>query len=106
MNAVARDVSKSGLRPLLWIAFLSLPSLLAFSASAGLSQQGAYASALWFLYVVSRLFAYIGMLIAASLTIGIGIRRSASALFLILMALSVSGSALLLWYASHIFPSP
>jgi hypothetical protein len=78
LNAGARDVSKSGLRPLLWIAFLSLPSLLAFSASAVLSQQGPYpASALWFLYVVSRLFGYMGMVIAASLTIGIGIRRSA-----------------------------
>ena len=86
--------------------FFLIPSLLAFAWVSALSRNASPASALWFLYLVSRLLAYIGIIIATGLTLGIAIRRSASGPFVALMILSIGGAALLVWYTTHIFKSP
>jgi hypothetical protein len=88
------------------ILFFLIPSLLAFAWVSALSRNASPASALWFLYEVSRLFACIGIVIATGFTLGIAIRGSASGLFVALMILSIGSAALLVWYTVHIFKSP
>jgi hypothetical protein len=95
-----------GSKWLFGILFFLIPSLLALVWVSALSRNASPASALWFLYEVSRLCAYIGIVIATGVTLGIAIRRTASRLFVALMILSIGSAALLVWYAAHILKSP
>ena len=88
------------------VLFFLIPSLLAFAWASALSRNALPASALWFLVQVSRLLAYIGIVIATGLSLGIAIRGTASGLFVALMILCVGSAALLVWYTAHIFKSP
>jgi|SRR5579862_385167 hypothetical protein len=96
----------AGSKWLFGVLFFLIPSLLAFAWVSALSRNALPASALWFLYEVSRLLAYIGIVIATGLTLGIAIRGTASGLFVALMMLTIGSASLLLWYTVHIFRSP
>ncbi len=88
------------------ILFLLTPSGLAFICAFALSRNASPASAVWFLYEVSRLIAFVGIVTATAFTLGFAIRRVTSGVFLALMIVSIGSAALLLWYAAHIFRGP
>ncbi|MGA8142478.1 MAG: hypothetical protein WB987_01140 [Candidatus Acidiferrales bacterium] len=96
----------AGSKWLFGILFLLIPCWLAFVWVSALSRNATPASAVWFLYEVSRLVGYVGILAAAGITVGAAIRRATSGLFLALMVLSIGSAALVLWYTAHIFRSP
>ena len=106
MHREMQATHPAGSKWLFGILFFLIPSVLAFAWVSALSRNASPASALWFLYEVSRLLAYIGIVIATGLTLGIAIRRTASGLFVALMILSIGSAALLVWYTVHIFKSP
>jgi hypothetical protein len=106
MHREMQATHAAGSKWLFGILFFLIPSLLAFAWVSALSRNASSASALWFLYEVSRLLAYIGIVIATALTLGIAIRRTASGLFVALMILSIGSAGLFLWYTMHIFRSP
>ena len=84
---------------------LGLPSIVALFGSLALSHGGwGPASAVWFIYEVSRYFAYLGIVVSALIVVAE--IRQASREFLVLMELSLVGAVLVLWYAAHIFRSP
>jgi hypothetical protein len=95
-----------GSKWLFGILFLLVPSFLAFIWVTALSRHALLASAVWFLYEVSRLIACIGIITATAVTVGIAIRRATSGLFLALMILSIGSAAVLLWYTTRIFRGP
>lgn len=98
---------KSGARPLLATVVLGLPSIVAFCFSLALSHSGwRPQSGVWFVYEVSRYFAYLGIAISAGMTVTVGIRHTISKKFLVLMIFSVFIAVLFLWWAAHIFRSP
>ena len=88
------------------ILFLLTPSGLAIVWAFALSRNASPASAVWFLYEVSRLIAFVGIVTAAALTLSFAARRVTSGVFLTLMIVSTGSAALLLWYAAHIFRGP
>ena len=81
MHREMQATHPAGSKWLFGIPFFLIPSLLAFAWVSALSRNASPASALWFLYEVSRLLAYIGIVISTGLTLGIAIRRTASGLF-------------------------
>ena len=104
MHREIQATHAAALKWLFGIPFFLIPSLLASAWVSSLSPSSA--SALWFLYEISRLFAYIGIVIATGLTLGFAIRRTVSGLFVALMILSIGSAALLVWYRAHIFRRP
>jgi hypothetical protein len=98
---------KSGGRQVLATVLLVLPAGFALFASSWLSNGSQYIiSGLWFMYQVSRYLAYVGILVAASLTAAAIVRRTVSAGVVMLMASSTLAAIFLLWYAAHIYRSP
>jgi len=75
MHREIQATHPAGSKWLFGALFFLIPSLLAFAWVSALSRNASPASALWFLYEVSRLLAYIGIIIATGLTLGIAIRR-------------------------------
>jgi hypothetical protein len=86
---------------------LGLPTVVALGCSLALA-HGAWnpASAMWFMYQVSRYVAYVGISVCAGTIIVVAIRHATSRRFLTLMELSLAANVLLLWYAVHIFGNP
>ena len=74
MHREMQATHPAGSKWLFGVLFFLIPSLLAFAWASALSRSASPASALWFLYEVSRLFAYIGIVIATGLSLGIAIR--------------------------------
>ena len=101
-----KKMQGEGLKWLFGILFLLMPSFFTFIWVSALYGHAVPASAVWFLYVATRLIAYVGIIIATALTLGIAIRRVTSGLFLALMSIATTSAALLLWYTAHIFRSP
>jgi len=85
---------------------LGLPALLAFFAASGLAYGSPYSpSGLWFFYLVSRNFGFIGIAASASVT-GVAIfRRTVTESVAGLMALATVTAIVLLWGAVRTFPS-
>jgi predicted permease len=106
MHATIRKRRKAELGQLLVILLLGLPALFALFAAVSLAYGSPYsASGLWFFYLVSRNFGYIGIAVAASLT-GVAIfRRTVSESVAGLMALATFTAIILLWCAVRTFPS-
>lgn len=106
MHATIGQHRKADLGQFLVILLLGLPTLFALFAAASLAYGSPYsASGLWFFYLVSRNFGYIGIVVAASLT-GIAIfRRTVSEPVAGLMALATLTAIVLLWCAVRTFPS-
>ena len=69
-----------------------VPTLLAVLASALMTRDVKRVSGLWLLYEASRLVGYIGIVIAAGLTISAAVRRVSSILLIVLMTLSIGGA--------------
>ena len=100
MHREMQATHTAGSKWLFGVLFFLIPSLLAFAWASALSRNLA-ASALWFLYEVRRLLAYIGIVIATGLALGIAIRRTASELFVALMILSIGSAAVGLVYGAY-----
>ena len=105
MHREMRATNDAGSKQLLGILFLLTPSVLAFASVFALSRNASPASALWFPYEVTRLIAYVGIIIAAGLALEAATRRI-SGFFVALMILFTGSGTLLLWYTVHIFRSP
>jgi hypothetical protein len=52
---------------------------------------------------VSRPFGYLGILVAAAITLRAAIHRTLSTLFAILMTLAIASAVATLWYSAQIF---
>lgn len=106
MSDVMPNTTDAGPSVFFWVLFFLVPTLLAVLASALMTRDVKRVSGLWFLYEVSRLVGYMGIVIAAGLTISAAVRRVSSTLLIVLMTLSIGGAALLLWCAAHAFRRP
>ena len=92
---------------LLLTVVFTLTSIVALCASLALS-HGVWRveSALWFVYEVSRYFAYIGISISAGMIVTVAIRHTVSKKFLVLMEFSIFSALLFVWCAAYVFRSP
>jgi hypothetical protein len=98
---------KSGAGLFLVTLVLALLSVVAFRSSLALSyEEWRPQSGLWFVYEVSRYFAYLGIAISAGMIATVAVRHTISKKSLVLMEFSVCSTVLLLWCAAHIFRSP
>lgn len=106
IHATIGDHRTADLGQFLVILLLGLPALFAFFAALGLAYGSPYsASGLWFFYLVSRNFGYIGIAVAASITGFAIFRRAVSEPVAGLMALATVTAIVLLWCAIRTFPS-
>lgn len=106
MHTTIEHHRKADLGQFLITLLLALPALFAFFAAVGLAYGSPYsASGLWFFYLVSRNFAYIGIAVAASITGFAIFRRTVSEPIAGLMALATVTAIVLLWCAVRTFPS-
>jgi hypothetical protein len=98
---------RGGVTTLLFTALLVSPCFCAWASSYVISQGGAGShSGMWFLYQVSQYLSYLGLVVAAVLTIVNGSLRTTARIFIFLMALLIVGGISALWYATHIYRSP
>jgi hypothetical protein len=86
---------------------LIVPALMAFGAAAGLSHQfGFPESALWLIYSGSIYLGYLGVTVAAVLTVVEAFKREIALAFIWLMGTCVVIGLFLLWLAPHIYRNP
>jgi len=102
MVQLTQRTSEPGPKTLLWVLFLLTPTLVALGASAALARQSPSVSALWFLYETSRLFGYMGIVVAAFLTLRLTSRHVVSRRLSLLVIASIACTALILWYAASL----
>lgn len=96
-----------------WTLLLLAPSFVALIASAGfarayVSPSGPIPTAwpsisgLWFLYDISYLMGFGGIIVTSGVILGLALRRACSVFLLIVMLLAVGGALLSLCYAASI----
>ncbi|HEY4838282.1 MAG TPA: hypothetical protein VIH72_06735 [Candidatus Acidoferrales bacterium] len=103
-NAVPK---RSGVTTLLFTALLVSPCFFAWGSSYVISQGGAGShSGMWFMYQVSQYLAYLGLVVAAVLTVINGWQNAISRIFVFLMAFLIVSGISALWYATLIYRSP
>jgi|GEM_PF-1360097 len=103
-NAVAK---RGGVTTLLYILLLVSPCFFAWACSWVISQGGPNShSGMWFIYQVAQYLSYLGLVVAAVLTIINGMQHAISRVIVFLMALSIVLGISALWYAVHIYRSP
>lgn len=84
---------------------LGLPALFAFLGAAGLAQGAPYfKSGLWFFYLVSRNFGFLGVIVAAGITVRAMFQRTVSDAVAGLMVVWVITAIFLLWCAARTLP--
>jgi hypothetical protein len=89
----------------LTILLLGLPAVFAFLGAAGLAQGAPYfESGLWFFYLVSRDFGFLGVIVAAGITVRAMLERTVSDAVAGLMVVSVITAIFLLWCAARTLP--
>jgi hypothetical protein len=104
-HAAIEHHQKADLGLFLTILLLGLPALFAFLGAAGLAQNAPYfKSGLWFFYLVSRNFGFLGVIVAAGITIRAMFQRTVSDAVAGLMAASVITAIFLLWCAARTLP--
>jgi hypothetical protein len=87
------------------ILMLGLPALFAFLGAAGLAQGAPYfKSGLWFFYLVSRNFGFLGVIVAAVMTVRALFQRTVSDAVAGLMAAWIITAIVLLWCAARTLP--
>lgn len=97
------DKADLGLLPT--VLLLGLPALFAYLGAAGLAQNAPYfKSGLWFFYLVSRNFGFLGVIVAAGITVRAMFQRTVSDVVFGLMAASIVTAIVLLWCAVHTLP--
>jgi hypothetical protein len=103
-NAVAKS---GGVTTLLFTLLLVSPCFFAWASSYVISQGGPNShSGMWFMYQVSQYLAYLGLIVAAVLTI-ISFKQAAQPRVIVfLMAISIVSGVSALWYAVHTYRSP
>jgi hypothetical protein len=103
-NPVAKG---AGVATLLFTLLLVSPCFFAWASSYVISQGGPNShSGMWFMYQVSQYLAYLGLIVAAVLTI-INFKQAAlPRIIVFLMAISIVSGISALWYAVHIYRSP
>jgi hypothetical protein len=103
-NAVAKS---GGVKTLLFTLLLVSPCFFAWASSYVISQGGPNShSGMWFMYQVSQYLAYLGLVVAAVLTM-INVKHpEVSRIIVFLMAVSIVSGISALWYAVHIYRSP
>jgi hypothetical protein len=98
---------RGGVITLLFTLLLVSPCFFAWGSSYVISQGGANShSGMWFLYQVSQYLGYLGLVVAAVLTIINGTQHLISRVIVFLMALFIVSGISALWYATHIYRSP
>ncbi len=103
-NASAR---RGGVTTLLLTLLLVSPCFFAWASSYVISQGGPNSqSGIWFMYQVSQYIAYLGLIVAAVLTIINAKQDAISRIIVFLMTLSIVSGIAALWYAVHIYRSP
>jgi hypothetical protein len=104
-NAVAKR--GGGVTTILFNLLLVSPCFFAWASSYVISQGGPNShSGMWFMYQVSQYLAYLGLVVAAVLTI-INIKQhEVSRIIVFLMAISIVSGISALWYAVYIYRSP
>lgn len=87
--------------------FVVIPALLAFVCSKWFPCGSPHFSAgLWFFYEASRDTAYLGIVLAAILTVAAFIQRTVSRKIVVLMVSSTVAAIALLWYSISGYPNP
>jgi hypothetical protein len=107
-HAAIEHHQKTDLGLFLTVLLLGLPALFAFLGAAGLAQGAPYfKSGLWFFYLVSRNFGFLGFLgviVAAVMTVRALFQRTVSDVVFGLMAASIVTAIVLLWCAARTLP--
>jgi len=86
---------------------LIMPALMAFGAAAGLSHEfGFPESALWLIYSASIYLGYLGVIVAAVVTVIEAFKREIALAFIWLMGTSVVIGICLLLLAPHFYRNP
>jgi len=103
-NAVAKS---GGVTTLLFTLLIVSPCFFAWASSYVISQGGPNShSGMWFMYQVSQYLAYLGLVVAAVLTMISVKQPEVSRIIVFLMAVSIVSGISALWYAVHIYRSP
>jgi hypothetical protein len=93
--------TESGPRTFFWFVVLLMPSFMAAYAITAARSHLPLVSGFWFLFELSRLLAFAGLVIATGITVDVARQHSSSIGLVLLMGLSIAGAAGLLWYASQ-----
>jgi hypothetical protein len=103
-NAVPQ---RGGVTTLLFTLLLVSPCFFAWASSYVISQGGPNShSGMWFIYQVSQYLAYLGLLVAAVLTIINAKQHEVSRIIVFLMAISIVSGVSALWVAVHSYRRP
>jgi hypothetical protein len=104
-HAAIEHHEKADLGLFVTILLLGLPALFAFLGAAGLAQGAPYfKSGLWFFYLVSRNFGFLGVIVAAGITVRAMFQRTVTDAVAGLMTASVITAIVLLWCAARTLP--
>jgi hypothetical protein len=89
------------------VLLVVLPAVLAFICSKWFPYGSPdFTSGLWFFYMASRAMAYLGIALAAILTVAAIIQQAVSRKIAVLMASSTVLAIALLWHAVSRYPKP
>ncbi len=104
-HAAIEHHPKADLGWFLTTLLLGLPALFAFLGAAGLAGGAPYfKSGLWFFYLVSRNLGFIGVIVAAVMTVRALFQRTVSDAVAGLMVASIVTAIFLLWCAARTLP--